>query len=124
MAAMIEAEKLIVEAIARERAALRAGQKFAAAAYHTQLRTAAGIYLASLKNARDSLASATDPDRLAADMERRRRTFADLLRVELAALASSRILYAERMRMAAERKDASMPPRPANSPAAFRTRAA
>jgi len=123
---MIEAEKRIVDAIARERAALRAGQKFAAAAYRTQLRDAAGGYLASLRSARDCLAGLADAERVAADMERRRRTFADLLRVELAALASSRILYTERMRMAAEKEKASpsLPARPANSRGPVNSRAA
>ncbi|WP_026379640.1 hypothetical protein [Afifella pfennigii] len=103
LTALMAAETRIVELIACERAALREGRLLAARAYATQLRDAASAYLTKLREARACLSNAPDPATLATEMERRRRTFADILRVELAALASSRILSTERLRAAKEK---------------------
>ncbi|MCF1503305.1 hypothetical protein [Afifella sp. H1R] len=84
---MAVAEAMVTDAIAQQRAALRAGRKLAAKAYGTALNEAARTYITTLRAVRRMVTSEAEFERLDAQ----RRAFANLLRVELAALATARL---------------------------------
>ncbi|MBK1622545.1 hypothetical protein CKO32_03095 [Afifella marina DSM 2698] len=78
---------MVTDAIAQQRTALQAGRKLAAKAYGTALNEAARTYIATLRAVRRKVTSEIEVERL----EAQRRAFANLLRVELAALATARL---------------------------------
>ncbi|MDQ0326801.1 hypothetical protein J2R99_002670 [Rhodopseudomonas julia] len=78
---------MVTDSIAQQRAALRAGRKLAAKAYGTALNEAARTYIDTLRAVRRMVTSEAEVERL----EAQRRAFANLLRVELAALATARL---------------------------------
>ncbi|WP_128291656.1 hypothetical protein [Afifella aestuarii] len=84
---MAVAEAMVTDAIAQQRSALQAGRKLAAKAYGTALNEAARTYIATLHAVRRKVTSEAEVERL----EAQRRAFANLLRVELAALATARL---------------------------------
>ena len=84
------AEQAVTAAIARERAALKAGRLLAARAFHVRLEDAARDYVAALRRTRATLnvlgpGSASVREAL----ESRRLAFGSVLRIELAALAAA-----------------------------------
>ena len=85
------AESVIVTTIERECEALRAGRMLAARALHTRLTDASALYINAIKAARASLW--TIEQVLPGSRERleeRRLAFADILKIEFAALATER----------------------------------
>lgn len=87
--AIAAAESSVLAAIARERAALRAGD--GAAVRRSRLAEAAQLYLTAVRAARASLADIEAAVPQARQLlERRRHGFSSLLRIELAALAAVR----------------------------------
>jgi hypothetical protein len=90
------AEQAVTTALARERAALKAGHLFAARAFHVRLEDAARDYIAALRRARATLnvlgpGSASVREAL----ESRRLAFGSMLRIEFAALAAARAAAGE-----------------------------
>jgi hypothetical protein len=85
------AEGVIVSSIERECEALRAGQMLAAEALRIRLRDAAKLYVNLIRAARASIWTLEQVLPGTADhLDRRRASFAALLRVELAVLAAER----------------------------------
>jgi hypothetical protein len=85
------AEAVIVFTIERECEALRAGRMLAAEALRTRLRDAASLYLNTMRAARAAMWTMEQilPG-LDEVMEERRATFAALLKIEMAVLATER----------------------------------
>lgn len=93
--AMDSAEARIVGLMAREREALRSGNRLAAKQIHSRLGNAAKFYLGTVCSARNTLAAMNDlfsDSEIAEFLEQRRITFASLLRIEMAALTAARLL--------------------------------
>ncbi len=91
LAAVEQAESIIVETIGRECDALRSGRMLAARAIRTRLCDCAQLYINTVNAARAALETVVDeyPD-LYDKLEYRRAAFAALLRVEMATLAAAR----------------------------------
>jgi hypothetical protein len=86
-----EAELAVSAAIARERAALKAGRLLAARAFHVRLEDAARDYIAALHRTRATLdVLGPGSARVREALENRRLAFGSMLRIELAALAAAR----------------------------------
>lgn len=93
--AMDSAEARIVGLMAREREALRSGNRSAAKHIHKRLGQAARLYLGTVCSARDTLKDMNDlfsDSEVSEFLEQRRLTFASLLRIEMAALTAARLL--------------------------------
>lgn len=96
--AMDSAEANIVGLMAREREALRAGNRNVAKQIHARLGKAARYYLGTVCSARNRLTGMSDlfsPAEVSEFLEQRRITFASLLRIEMAALTAARLLANE-----------------------------
>lgn len=96
--AMDSAEANIVGLMAREREALRSGNRNAALQIHGRLGKAARNYLSTVCTARNTLSAMDDlfsDAEVSEFLEQRRITFASLLRIEMAALTAARLLANE-----------------------------
>jgi hypothetical protein len=91
-----EAEQAVTAAIARERAALKAGRLLAARAFHLRLEDAARDYIAVLRRTRATL-NVLGPGtaKVREELESRRAAFGSVLRIDLAALAAARAAAAD-----------------------------
>ena len=91
-----DAEQAVATAIARERAALKAGRLLAARAFHVRLEDAARDYIAALRRTRATL-NVLGPGsaRVREELESRRLAFGSVLKIELAALAAARAAAAD-----------------------------
>jgi len=101
--AMDAAEANIVGLMAREREALRSGNTNTAKTIHTRLGKAAKVYLATICSARTTLAAMNDlfsDTEVSEFLEQRRMTFANLMRIEMAALTAARLLANENSQVA------------------------
>jgi hypothetical protein len=97
--AMDSAEASIVGLMAREREALRSGNRNIAKEIHARLGKAAKLYLGTICDTRNTLAGMSDlfsDSEISEFLEQRRLTFASLLRIEMAALTAARLLANDR----------------------------
>jgi hypothetical protein len=104
--AMDSAEANIVGLMAREREALRSGNKSAAKQIHARLGQASKYYLVTICNARNTLTGMTElfsESEISEFLEQRRVAFANLLRIEMAALTAAQLLANDRSQASASR---------------------